>query len=304
MAVAEQAQPASPAVRGRQRRAREEELLVWPDLVFIEFISAVLFTGTLAILSVLVDAVLLDQANPAVTPNPSKAPWYFLNLQELLLHMHPALAGVIVPTLALIALGAIPYFDNANTGQGEWLSTPRAWPNLIVGSVVGAVGTVLLIFYDASIHVRIFEWVANPGENRFLADGAVNPAFNGWPDSLAFLKSVRSIQTELDWPTWLTEIPLGSKVLRTDLLGLPAIDLDVNMAAVLVEQMIPVSAMVGLPLLLAAVASKLGLAQSKRDHMILAFSGFIAVYVTLTIVGTFFRGEGLELVPYTIYSEG
>lgn len=304
MAVAEQAQPTSQAVRGRQRRAREEELLVWPDLVFIEFISAVLFIGTLAILSVLVDAVLLDQANPAVTPNPSKAPWYFLNLQELLLHMHPALAGVIVPTIALIALGAIPYFDNSNIGQGEWLTTPRAWPNLVVGAVVGSIGTLLLVFYDASVHVRIFEWIANPGENRFLADGAVNPAFNGWPDSLAFMKSVRSIQTELDWPTWLTEIPLGSKVLRTDLLGLPAIDLDVNMAAVLVEQMIPMGAMIGLPLLLAAAASKAGLAQTKRDHMILAFSGFIAVYVTLTIIGTFFRGEGLELVPYTIYAHG
>jgi len=305
MAVAEQAQPVSPAVRGRQRRAREEELLVWPDLVFIEFIAAVLFTATLAILSVLVDAVLLDQANPAITPNPSKAPWYFLNLQELLLHMHPALAGVIVPTIALIALGAIPYFDNTNTGQGEWLSTPRAWPNLIVGAFVGAFGTLLLIFYDASIHVRIFEWVANPGENRFLADGTTdNPAFNGWPQGLDFLKSLRSLQTELDWPEALTRIPLGSKVLRTDLLGLPAIDLDVNLAAVLVEQMIPVGAMVGLPLLLSAVASKVGLAQTKRDHMILAFSGFIAVYVMLTIVGTFFRGPGLVLAPYTIYSHG
>ena len=305
MAVAEQAQPAPRAVRGRQRRAREEELLVWPDLVFIEFIAAVLFTATLAVLSVLVDAVLLDQANPAVTPNPSKAPWYFLNLQELLLHMHPALAGVIVPTIALIALGAIPYFDASRDGQGEWLKTPRAWPNLIVGSLVGAVGTMLLIFLDASFHVRTFEWIVNPGENRFLEDGVTqNPAFTNWPESLAFIKSVRSIQTELDWPSWLTEIPLGSKVLRTDLLGLPTIDLDVNMVAVLVEQMIPVGAMVGLPLLLSGVAWKTGLAQTKRDHMILQFSGFIAVYVMLTIVGTFFRGEGLALVPYTIYSHG
>jgi len=304
MAVAEQAQPASQAVRGRQRRAREEELLVWPDLVFIEFIAALLFIATLAILSVLVDAVLLDRANPAVTPNPSKAPWYFLNLQELLLHMHPALAGVIVPTVALIALGAIPYFDSSNDHQGEWLTSPRAWPNVIVGAIVGSIGTLLLIFYDASMHVRIFEWVANPGEDRLLSDGSANPAFNGWPESLNFLKSVRSLQTELDWPTWLTEIPLGSKVLRTDLLGLPAIDLDVNLSAVLVEQMIPVGCMVGLPLLLSAVASKVGLAQTKRDHMILMFSGFIAVYITLTIVGTFFRGEGLELVPYTIYSHG
>src|SRR3989304_106334 len=105
------AQSAAEPVRARQRRRRDEELLVWPDLVFIEFIAAVLFTVLLTVLSVLVDAVLLDRAHPPVTPNPSKAPWYFLNLQELLLHMHPALAGVIVPTIALIALGAIPYFD-------------------------------------------------------------------------------------------------------------------------------------------------------------------------------------------------
>ena len=82
MATARSTQmPASEAVRGRMRRQREEELLVWPDLVFVEFICAVVFTIMLVILSVLVNAVLLDQANPAVTPNPSKAPWYFLNLQ-------------------------------------------------------------------------------------------------------------------------------------------------------------------------------------------------------------------------------
>jgi quinol-cytochrome oxidoreductase complex cytochrome b subunit len=46
-----------------------------------------------------------------VTPNPSKAPWYFLNLQELLLHMHPSLAGVIVPTVALLLIAVIPYVD-------------------------------------------------------------------------------------------------------------------------------------------------------------------------------------------------
>lgn len=305
MAVAEQAQPASRAVRARQRRVREEELLVWPDLVFVEFISAVLFLGLLAILSVLVDAILLDQANPAVTPNPSKAPWYFLNLQELLLHMHPALAGVIVPTVALVALGAIPYFDTSNEYQGEWLTSPRAWPNVVVGSIVGAVGTALLIFYDASFHVRIYEWIINPGEDRFLPGTTddPNPAFNSWPESLDFLRSLRSLQTEINWPEDLESIPLGSKVLRTDLLGLPAIDLDVNFPAMVVEQIIPVTMMVGLPLLLSAVAAKVGLAQTKRDHMILQFSGFIAVFVTLTIIGTFFRGEGLELVPYTIFAE-
>src|SRR5512139_195415 len=78
-----------------QARARDEEVLVWPDLVFIEFISAMLFTVTLFILSVVINAPLLDQANADVTPNPSKAPWYLLNLQELLLHMNAAMAGII-----------------------------------------------------------------------------------------------------------------------------------------------------------------------------------------------------------------
>ena len=66
-----------------QARARDEEVLVWPDLVFVEFIAALLFTITLFILSVVINAPLLDQANADVTPNPSKAPWYLLNLQEL-----------------------------------------------------------------------------------------------------------------------------------------------------------------------------------------------------------------------------
>ena len=64
----------------------------------------------------------------------------------------------------------------------------------------------------------------------------------------------------------------------------------------------PVTLMVGLPILLAAVAHKRGIAQTRRDHMILQFSGFIAVYVTLTIVGTYFRGQGLALGPYTIFA--
>ncbi len=303
MAVANpaQEQPASQAVRARQTRAREEELLVWPDLVFIEFIAAVLFTISLTVLSVLIDSILLDKADPSVTPNPSKAPWYFLNLQELLLHMHPALAGVIVPTIALIALGAIPYFDRDHEGQGEWFATPRAWLNAAVGAVVGTVGTVLLIFYDAGKHVQLFETIRNPGTDRTLADGMLNPDFVGWPERLNWLRNSRAIQNDINWPSELETIPLGSKVLRTDLLGLPKIDLDVNVPAMIVEQIIPVTMMVGLPILLAIIAWKTGLAKTKRDHMLIQFSGFIAVYVTLTIIGVYFRGEGLALVPYTIF---
>ena len=301
MTTANPAEAQSAAVRGRARRQREEELLVWPDLVFIEFISAVVFTILLVGLSVTVDAILLDRANPAVTPNPSKAPWYFLNLQELLLHMHPALAGVVVPTIALVALGAIPYWDNDNEGQGEWLSGPRDWLNVWVGTAVAMVGTLLLIFFDDGMHAKIYE------------------SLTGSKFPIAWLVNMREFQGKFPlWPTctpetlasgacspgileWTKSIPLGA-VARTDLLGLPALDLNVNIPAVLVEQIIPVTTMVGLPILLSLFAHKRGIAQSKREHMILQFSGFIAVYVTLTVVGTYFRGAGLELGPYTIFA--
>lgn len=283
-AVNTQPVAASRAVEARKRRQREEEVLVWPDLVFIEFIAAMLFTVLMVVLSVLVDAILLDRANPAVTPNPSKAPWYFLNLQELLLHMHPALAGVIVPTIALVALGAIPYYDNTAEGQGEWFSTPRAWLNTYLGAGVGAVGTLLLILFDDAQHAKLWE--------KFTG--------SHWP--VPALRNLRAIQNEIPWPESWTKVPLGDRLLRTDLLGLPKISLNVNVPGLIVEQIIPVSTMIGLPILLSIVAWKTKIAQTRRDHMILQFSGFIAVYVTLTVIGTYVRGEGLALVPYTIFA--
>src|SRR5215203_6840248 len=73
----------------------EDEVMVWPSLVVVEAVSAVVFLAILFVLSVTVNAPLLERANPNQTPNPSKAPWYFVNLQELLLHMDDGLAGVI-----------------------------------------------------------------------------------------------------------------------------------------------------------------------------------------------------------------
>ncbi len=110
--------PRTSSTNPRPRRERDEEVLVWPDLVFVEFIAAIFFTIILLALSAAFNAPLQDRANSDITPNPSKAPWYFLNLQELLLHMHPALAGVVVPTVALILLAIIPYIDRRNEGQG------------------------------------------------------------------------------------------------------------------------------------------------------------------------------------------
>ena len=281
----------------RPRRQREEELLVWPDLVFVEFIAALIFTLTFVALAILINAPLQDRANPANTPNPSKAPWYFLNLQELLIHMHPALAGVIVPTLFLLVLAAVPYFDVSPEEQGRWLRTPRAWPNLIVGLIVGTVGTWALIIYDSAKHVVVYERAtfdrnAFDAFPPFLADAPVR----SWPESLNWLQSVRALQTDINWPDDLTGIPLGETFMRTDLLGLPRGSIKWNFPAWIVEQAIPIGLMLGLPILLSLVAWRVGLAKTRRDHMILLFSGWVAAFLVLTISGTYFRGAGLELL--------
>jgi hypothetical protein len=96
----------------------DDEVMVWPSLVVVEAVCAVVFLAILTVLSLLVNAPLLERANPNQTPNPSKAPWYFLNLQEMLLHMDPALAGIIIPTLTLGLIAAIPYIDRSPLGVG------------------------------------------------------------------------------------------------------------------------------------------------------------------------------------------
>jgi len=96
----------------------EDEVMVWPSLVVVEAVCATVFLLLLVAVSVLFNAPLTARANPNQTPNPSKAPWYFLNLQELLLHMNAGVAGVIIPTLALVGLAAIPYFDRSPLGVG------------------------------------------------------------------------------------------------------------------------------------------------------------------------------------------
>ncbi len=109
-------------------RERDETVFVWPNLLIIEFIAALLMLLTVMVLAWLVNAPLEAHSNPDRTPNPSKAPWYFLNLQELLLHMHPALAGVLVPTAALVALAAMPYIDRDTSDVGKWFPQRNAIP--------------------------------------------------------------------------------------------------------------------------------------------------------------------------------
>jgi len=104
---------------------REDKVLCWPDLVYTELLARVLCTFVLIVWSVLLKAPLESPANPAGPPNPSKAPWYFLGLQEMLVYFDPWMAGVVLPGLIILGLCAMPYIDTNPKGNGYYTFKER-----------------------------------------------------------------------------------------------------------------------------------------------------------------------------------
>ena len=102
-----------------------EKTWVWPDLVYTELLAMVIGMIILVVWSLLLKAPIEEPANPARTPNPSKAPWYFLGLQEMLVYFDPWLAGVVFPSLIIVGLMAIPYIDTNPKGNGYFTFRER-----------------------------------------------------------------------------------------------------------------------------------------------------------------------------------
>lgn len=105
----------------------KDKLMVWPHLVYIEFICLILLSVLLIVWSVLIQAPIEQPANPTDSPNPSKAPWYFLGLQEMLVYFDPWMAGVVLPGLIIVGLMAIPYIDTNPKGNGYFTFAERKW---------------------------------------------------------------------------------------------------------------------------------------------------------------------------------
>jgi hypothetical protein len=102
-----------------------EKVLVWPDLVYTELIAMIVVTFLLVIWAVLLKAPLEQPATTAKAPNPSKAPWYFLGLQEMLVYYDPWMAGIVLPLLIINGLIAIPYIDFNQKGNGFYTFVQR-----------------------------------------------------------------------------------------------------------------------------------------------------------------------------------
>jgi quinol-cytochrome oxidoreductase complex cytochrome b subunit len=159
----------------------EDEVMVWPSLVVVEAVSATIFLLLLTGLSILFNAPLTARANPNQTPNPSKAPWYFLNLQELLLHMDAGLAGVIIPTVALGGIAAIPYFDRSPLGVGI-LGTSTKGRKIIAFSTVYTTAVLIgMVLADAFIDDEgtvfgIGSWMAREFDAPELVTAQILPS--------------------------------------------------------------------------------------------------------------------------------
>ncbi len=139
-------------------RKEVDKVFVFPYLVRAEFMAVLITMLILFAWSLGINAPLEEAANPAITPNPSKAPWYFLGLQEMLVYFDPWIAGVVLPTLIIIGLMAIPYIDRNPLGNGYYTFKERK--NAILIFCFGFLG-----LWVAMITVGTF--LRGPGWNLF-----------------------------------------------------------------------------------------------------------------------------------------
>jgi hypothetical protein len=125
---------------------KDDKVLVWPDLVYTELICLILATAGLTLWAIVSKAPLEQPANPGYAPNPAKAPWYFLGLQEMLVYFDPWMAGVVYPGMIIVGLCAMPYIDVNPKGNGYY--TVRERPFAIVTWLFGfLILWVVLIFF-------------------------------------------------------------------------------------------------------------------------------------------------------------
>jgi hypothetical protein len=139
-----------------------DKVHTWPHLLAAEFVASLVCSAFLLVFSVFVNAPLLQLANPNRTPNPSKAPWYFLGLQELLTMFHPMVAGVTIPGMGIFVLMLAPYIDKNPSNKPE----DRKFAISIF--------TIFIMFW--AVLVLIGSFFRGPGQNFVLP----------WRDGLFF----------------------------------------------------------------------------------------------------------------------
>lgn len=140
-----------------------------PHLLVREAAVGLALVALIMILSVFLSAPLLEEANPGMSPNPAKAPWYFLGFQEILLHLHPVFAVFFWPLLGAAALLAVPFWRGSSLPPGSWFGSERARTLAIRTAIGGALATLVIILLD-----ELLQRSGSPvGVNTWLTRGLI-----------------------------------------------------------------------------------------------------------------------------------
>lgn len=135
------------------RSKQEDKVYTWPHLISAEFLALMAATAFLVVFSVLMNAPLLELSNPNVTPDPSKAPWYFMGLQEMLAYFHPMVAGVTIPTIGIILGMMLPFIDKNPSVR------PQNRKTAIVGFTFALIFCATLVMTGSFFRGPGFNWV-------------------------------------------------------------------------------------------------------------------------------------------------
>jgi quinol-cytochrome oxidoreductase complex cytochrome b subunit len=153
-----------------------------PNLLLREVVTALVLVAGVLMLSVFFNAPLESPANPGLSPNPTKAPWYFAGLQEMLLHLHPTFAVFAIPLLIAVALIVLPYVNYQRDTRGIWFASRAGRRNAVIACITALIITPLAIILDETVgSADLFSSAAQPAISQGLIPTAILvAAVIGW----------------------------------------------------------------------------------------------------------------------------
>jgi quinol-cytochrome oxidoreductase complex cytochrome b subunit len=149
---------------------RPERVTTIPHLVSREMIFALAATAVLLLFSMFIPAPLEGIANPALSPNPAKAPWYFMGLQELLLHFHPLVGAIAIPSLAILGIFLLPFFDINLKSVGVYFRSQRGRSLALLAIGIALIATPIWVLLDEYV-LNWTLWL--PTWNTLISNGLI-----------------------------------------------------------------------------------------------------------------------------------
>ena len=137
-----------PRAPGEDPSARGPMIETMPHLIVREVAMALMVFAVILVTSMLFDAPLADQANPGLSPNPTKAPWYFMGIQEILMHFHPVFALLVIPMLVVAGLFSLPFVNKQVTTSGIWFCSRKGRKMALAAAVISMLATVGAVLLD------------------------------------------------------------------------------------------------------------------------------------------------------------